>query len=152
MIEYRNGDLFDSGCQILVNPVNCVGVMGAGLALQFKQKYPAMFAAYRTMCARRQLQPGGLQLVKVSDENPKWIVNLATKDDWRKPSQLSWVEEGLQSLRQFLRDTKAESAAVPALGCGYGSLSWSAVQSLIEQKLGGLETKVLVFPPQQKRP
>lgn len=151
-IEYRDGSIFDSGCEALVNPVNCKGVMGAGLALQFKNRFSRMFVEYQRACRRGLLQPGTVQPVKVSSaESPQWVLNLATKDDWRNKSEMTWIEQGLGDLRRFLLSAGIKSVAVPALGCGYGELDWSKVRQLIELRLQGLDATVVVYPPQKQK-
>lgn len=150
MIEYTDGSIFESGCEALVNPVNCVGVMGAGLALQFRQRYARMFIEYKRSCTRGLLRPGSVQPVKVSSDNPQWVLNLATKDNWRDPSQMAWVEKGLDDLKRFVLSANIQSVAIPAIGCGYGNLDWLDVKPAIEQRLGDLAIRVVVFPPQKR--
>lgn len=146
MIEYRQGDIFESGADLLVNPVNCKGIMGAGLALQFKKRFPENYAAYRQYCLEGKLKPGGTFVFES-------IVNLATKDDWRKPSQLEWIESGLASLstRSVLLAAlfrNPYTVALPALGCGHGGLKWEQVKPMIEIYFRRLKTvTALVYEP-----
>jgi len=142
-ITFCDGDLFASGAAALVNPVNCVGVMGAGLAKQFKQRFPAMFADYQVQCAARFYQPGDCRIWR-RPEQPL-IVNIATKDHWREPSQIAWVDRGLRSLAAMLEPNGIRSIAVPPLGCGLGGLPWSEIRNLITEHLSGSETEVLVY-------
>jgi O-acetyl-ADP-ribose deacetylase (regulator of RNase III) len=144
-ITFRSGDLFASGAQALVNPVNCVGVMGAGLALQFKRRYPEMFADYRAQCQARFFTPGHPRIWR-ADGHPL-IVNFPTKDDWRNPSQLQWIRSGLATLAGLLRGHDVHSIAIPPLGCGLGGLEWPDVRDLIVTRLGGLDTEVVVYGP-----
>jgi O-acetyl-ADP-ribose deacetylase (regulator of RNase III) len=142
-ITFHHGDLFSSGADALVNPVNCVGVMGAGLAKQFKQRYPPMFAAYQAQCAARFYQPGDCRLWQ--QDGAPTIVNLATKNHWRDPSQLAWVDRGLRSLGAMLEPNRISSVAVPPLGCGLGGLAWPEVRNLILDHLGALNAQVLIY-------
>jgi O-acetyl-ADP-ribose deacetylase (regulator of RNase III) len=130
----ENGDLFGSPAQTLVNPVNCVGVMGKGLALAFKARYPGMFADYRSLCTE-----GGLQLgaPRLWPGRPRQVVLFPTKDHWRERSPLSAVEQGLDVLVASLAEWDISSLAVPALGCGEGGLAWEPVRDLLVSRLGG---------------
>lgn len=118
------GDLFESGCSTLVNAVNCHGAMGAGIALEFKRRYPAMFADYRCRCRRGELRLGRPYLWRSGDGAGPSVLNFPTKDHWRDPSQLEAIVEGLAWLRSRYREWGVDSLAVPALGCGHGGLSW----------------------------
>ncbi len=144
MIRYEKGSLLDSSAQTLVNTVNCVGVMGKGIALEFKRRYPEMFVEYARMCERHQVVPG----VPVCHEaKGKLIVNFPTKDHWKARSRLSDIEHGLQLLRKSYRAWNITSIAVPPLGCGNGGLEWSDVRPLIEKYLGDLPIEVSVYSP-----
>lgn len=156
MIEYHGGDLFASGAQALVNTVNCFGVMGAGLALEFKRRYPAMFRAYNLACSRKQIKPGVVwpwhePRTDCCLQTPPachWVMNFPTKLHWRNPSKLEWIRDGLDDLRRGIEHIGyLKSIAVPALGCQNGKLSWELVRPLIEEKLGGLDVKVMVYGP-----
>src|SRR5215510_4907138 len=109
MIELVTGSIFESGCEALVNAVNCKGVMGAGLALEFKNRFPRMMTEYKRACEKGILRPGQVHAVKVSEENPKWVVNFATKDDWKNPSKLEWIEFGLSDLRRWIQASGPKS-------------------------------------------
>lgn len=149
-IRYVQGDLFQSGADVLVNAVNVVGVMGKGIALSFKQRFPANFGVYRDACSSGALQPGGLV---VSEQlcAPRWIVNVATKAHWRDPSRIEWVRDGLWALRAFLVEQRVGSVALPALGAGNGGLPWSEVKAEIESALAGLDAvAVLVYLPHEQ--
>jgi len=138
------GDIFTSYAQTLVNPVNTVGVMGAGLARAFKDRYPEMYQAYREACAKGLLAIGSLQLFQAHDH---WIINFPTKVHYRDPSELPYIAHGLCAIRQKHESWGIEALAIPALGCGLGGLQWSDVYSLIVQYLGDLPLSVLVYPP-----
>jgi len=150
MIKYIQGDIFGSFCEALVNPVNCLGVMGAGLAKQFKQRYPKMFEEYKGVCYRKELTPGHLHVWwgDLDQEQPQQvIINLATKNDWRFPSQLGWVQEGLWTLRETLEASHIRSVAIPPLGCGLGGLRWEDVRSAIENEFADSDISVEVYEP-----
>ncbi len=142
MIEYTRGDLLKSDAEALVNPVNCVGVMGAGLAAQFRRAYPKNFRAYQGACLLGSVHPGALFIF----EGPPCIINFPTKRHWREPSRFEDIEAGLITLDETIRTRKLKSVAVPALGCGLGGLSWPQVKALIETKLQA-DTRVIVYEP-----
>ncbi len=145
MIRYVRGDLFDSKAQTLVNPVNCRGVMGKGLAKLFKDRWPLMFRQYQEACKKREVRPGSPLLFKDEDRQ---ILSVPTKDDWKKPSTLEMVEAGLKAIREGYRDWGITSIAMPALGCGLGGLEWSKVRPLIETYLSDLSIEIEVYEPQ----
>ena len=143
-LRFTGGDLFASPAQTLVNPVNTEGVMGAGLALAFRRRYPAMFDAYRYHCATGTFAPGDLLLWRGPD---RWILQFPTKTSWRRPSTLEAIEAGLLRFRADFAALGITSAAFPALGCGCGSLSWDAVRPLLVQHLADLPIPVWVHAP-----
>ena len=140
-----HGNIFNSGAHALVNPVNCVGTMGAGLARQFRDQYPAMYQEYLKLCREHRLRPGQVQVFQHSPS--RTIVNLPTKDHWRNPSTLAHVESGLIALNTALAERDISSVAVPALGTGLGGLKWTDVLLLIQKHLTGDNLRVEIFPP-----
>lgn len=152
MIEYMSGDIFRSRADALVNPVNTVGVSGAGLAQQFKVLYTDNYEAYRTACARGEVRLGQVFPYRIDDSkrlmgDPLWIFNFPTKGHWRSLSRLADVDAGLSSLRDMTALSEITSLAVPALGCGLGNLHWSDVDCLIVRHLGDLDCRVMVYLP-----
>ena len=148
MITYLRGNLLEDDAQALVNTVNTVGVMGKGIALQFKQRFPANFAAYAQACKLRQVQTGHMFVTEPGElTGPRWVVNFPTKQHWRDPSRQCCLVGGLQDLRSFLVSNAVESIALPALGAGLGGLSWAAVRGHIEAGLGDLPVDVRVYEP-----
>ena len=147
MTEFKTvkGNIFNSNAHALVNPVNCVGTMGAGLTKQFRDRYPAMHNEYLRLCRARHLKPGEVHLFHHS--TTLTIVNLPTKDHWRNPSTLAYVRSGLIALNNALRDNRIHSVAVPALGAGLGGLRWTDVLPLIQEHLTGDNLTVEIFPP-----
>jgi O-acetyl-ADP-ribose deacetylase (regulator of RNase III) len=124
-----NGNIFESKCEAWVNPVNCIGVMGAGLALAFKRKFPQMFKEYKQVCKKKKLIPG---LVHVwQGKNPKYIINFPTKDDL-SPSKLIYISTGLITLVKEVKDRDIKSIAIPALGSGLGGLNWKNVKYYLD--------------------
>ena len=148
MIHFIQGDLFASGCEALVNPVNCVGVMGKGLALQFKRRFPANFVAYREACARRSVRPGRCFVFDAGAGRPRFVVNFPTKRHWREPSRLEDIAAGLDDLAAVLRRHAIGSVAIPPLGCGLGGLPWPRVRSLLLDRLARSErVSVVIHEP-----
>lgn len=144
MIEYRKEvSIFYSGAQALVNPVNTVGVMGKGLALEFKNRFFDNFLAYKSACDKSELRAGE---VLVFGGNPL-IINAATKGHWRNPSDLNVVQMCLFNIHDEIHERNIQSIAIPALGCGLGGLIWSDVKSMIERILGEVPIPILVFEP-----
>lgn len=141
MLIYRRTSIFESPAQTLVNTVNCVGVMGKGLAQAFKQREPDMFAAYKRICDNRSLEPGKLWLWRGRDN---WILNFPTKVHWRNPSKLEWIEAGLAKFVSAYADQGITEISFPQLGCGNGNLDWKDVRPLMEQYLSSLPIPVYV--------
>lgn len=145
MINVVSGNLLKDPAEALVNPVNCVGVMGRGLALQFKTEWPSNYSSYVAACRDGRIQPGRV-FAFLLDER-RWIVNFPTKRHWRDQSRLRDIEEGLRSLRSWITTNNVSSVAIPALGCGLGQLRWPTVRSTIEGALEGLDCTVRLYPP-----
>ncbi len=145
MIRVLIGDLFASRAQTLVNTVNCVGVMGKGVAEQFKQRFPAMFDDYKARCDRKGVRLGEPYLYR--DLSGLQIVNFPTKDHWRSPSRITDIECGLDYLAAHAAGWKIASLALPPLGCGNGGLEWAEVGPLIYRKLHDLPIDTEVFAP-----
>lgn len=127
-IIYNSGNIFDSEAEALVNPVNCVGVMGKGLALQFKQRFPSNYEAYKYECSQNNLKIG---LLFCYEENSKLIINFPTKTHWKQKSELQYIDKGLIALQDLLTKIPINSIAIPPLGCGLGGLNWTEVKPLI---------------------
>ena len=148
MIRFTRGDLFASGCEALVNPVNCVGVMGRGLALQFRHRFPANYEPYRHACARREVRPGRCLVFDAGAGPTRFVVNFPTKRHWRDRSRIEDVAGGLDDLAGILRRRAISSIAIPPLGCGLGGLPWPAVRSLLVDRLASCEgVSIVVFEP-----
>lgn len=149
MIEYITGNILDSEAQALVNTVNTMGVMGKGIALQFKKAYPSNYKAYEKACHNDELTIG--QLFVTTDSNTtsgeKIIVNFPTKTSWKKPSEYQYIEKGLDALTALIEEQHIKSIAIPPLGAGNGGLNWEKVKTLIEEKLGKLNTTIYVYEP-----
>ncbi len=149
MIRLANGNLLDSGAEALVNTVNCVGVMGKGIALQFKQAFPQVFGAYQRACWRREVQPGRMFTVETGQiVNPRFVINFPTKRHWKGKSRLEDIDAGLPALAAELRRLGVRSVAVPPLGCGSGGLDWDVVRPRIEAALAAVaDVEVHLFEP-----
>jgi O-acetyl-ADP-ribose deacetylase (regulator of RNase III) len=150
MIEFRTGDLFKTDVEALVNTVNCVGVMGRGVALQFKNVFPENFKTYEAACRREEVKPGRMFVFETRYlANPRYIINFPTKRHWRGKSRMEDIEAGLVALVDEIRRRGIRSVALPPLGSGLGGLDWSQVRPRIEAALGRLEdVQVIVFEPQ----
>ncbi len=149
MITFTRGDILQAPAEALVNSVNCVGVMGRGVALQFKQAYPANFKAYAAACRRGEVQPGRMFVFDTGELTwPRYIINFPTKRHWRGKSRIEDIRDGLDALVAEIRGLGIRSIAVPPLGSGLGGLDWGEVRPLIEAALGALgAVEVLVFEP-----
>ena len=178
MIEYKTGDIFAEDVKALVAPVNCVGVMGRGLALQFKREFPDNFKKYSEKCKDEEIRPGNMFVFETSSNrqseqlgltletqpgnkfasearrtaDPKYIINFPTKRDWRRKSRMDDIESGLASLAEEIRTRRIRSIAIPALGCGLGGLPWRKVRELMEAKLKPLAeagVQIVIFEPKE---
>jgi O-acetyl-ADP-ribose deacetylase (regulator of RNase III) len=154
MLEEAAGNLLDAQVDAVVNTVNTVGVMGKGIALQFKQAYPQNFRAYEAACRRGDVQLGRMFVVETGQMGPpRLIINFPTKRHWRARSRLSDIRTGLADLRKVISDRKITSIAVPPLGCGNGGLDWHDVQPLITEALDDIPgVRVVVYPPKGAPP
>lgn len=131
MISFiKNGNIFESKCEAWVNPVNCIGVMGAGLALAFKKRFPEMFKDYKQACSNKRLIPGLMHIWEHTG-HPKYIVNFPTKDDL-SPSKLIYISTGLITLAHHVKQKNITSIAIPALGCGLGNLQYEEIKPYIQ--------------------
>ena len=139
MIRFARGNLLEAPVEALVNAVNCVGAMGKGIALQFKQAFPANFRAYEAACSANAVFPGRML---VHDRGmliqPRYIINFPTKRHWREKSRIDDVETGLVALVEEVRGRGIRSIAIPALGCGLGGLAWDEVRPRIEAAFNSL--------------
>jgi len=149
MILYVKGDIFQSPAQVLVNTVNIVGVMGKGIALDFKRLFPEMFDQYRQLCESGKLQIGVLWLYKTPN---KWVLNFPTKRHWREPSRVEYIEAGLSKFAASYSQMGIHSIAFPPLGCGNGQLDFKTqVQPLMEKYLRNLPIEVFIYPERESQ-
>lgn len=150
MIKHSHGNLLTAPVQALVNTVNTEGVMGKGIALQFKIAYPRMFKAYEAACKRGEVKLGHVHVFDLGGlvDGHRWILNFPTKGHWRSRSKLSDIASGLDDLIRIVRELGIQSIAIPPLGCGNGGLDWSDVRPLIEQAFAPLtDVEVQIFAP-----
>jgi len=149
-IEFRTGDILsrDLDVEALVNTVNCVGIMGRGIALQFKNAFPDNFKAYAAACKREEVQPGRMFVFETGRLMPKYIINFPTKRHWKGKSRIEDIQSGLDALVREIRSRNIRSIAVPPLGSGLGGLEWKRVRPLIKDALSQVEgLGVIVFEP-----
>lgn len=145
MIHFTKGDMFNLDVDIRVNTVNCKGVMGAGVALAFKKRYPDMFLDYKMACDADEVRPGKMHVWK--SKRGEWIINFPTKRHWREKSRYEDIMSGLASLREYLGNFPGVRVALPALGCGNGGLDWAKVAPMIEEQLRDIDAEIFVFEP-----
>ena len=152
MLELKQGNLLEEDAEALLNAVNCVGVMGKGIALQFKQAFPENFQQYKKACDAKEVQPGQMFTVPTGKlSNPKYIINFPTKRHWRDKSKIADIQIGLKALVVEVQQLGITSIAIPALGCGNGGLDWVEVKPLIESAFAELpEVKAIAFEPMCK--
>jgi O-acetyl-ADP-ribose deacetylase (regulator of RNase III) len=152
MIKEVSGNLLDADVEALVNTVNTVGVMGRGVALQFKQAFPENFTAYEAACRRGDVRPGKMFVFHRDSlrtlKNPRIIINFPTKRDWRGKSRMEDIDAGLRDLVKVIEEEGIRSVALPPLGCGSGHLDWKDVRQRIFDSLSALpEVSAYVYPP-----
>ncbi|MEX2648953.1 MAG: macro domain-containing protein [Alphaproteobacteria bacterium] len=149
MIEFKFGDILAEDADALVNTVNCVGVMGRGVALQFKNAFPENFKAYKSACDRGAMRPGRMFVFESERlTKPRYIINFPTKRHWRGKSRIEDIESGLEALVKVIEERGIESIAIPPLGSGLGGLDWKVVRARIVKLLGDLgSVRIAVFEP-----
>lgn len=151
MIQYKIGNLLDSEAEALVNTINTVGVMGKGIALQFKNMFPQNFKIYSTACKNKEVKIG--QLLVTEDEallsGKKIIINFPTKTNWRLPSEYQYIEAGLTELVKVIKEKKIKSIAIPPLGSGNGGLNWKKVKQLLEKHLSNINCDIYIYEPNE---
>jgi O-acetyl-ADP-ribose deacetylase (regulator of RNase III) len=149
LIEEGHGNLLTADVDALVNTVNTVGVMGKGIALQFKRAYPANYQAYRAACARDEVRLGRMFVVDSGALGPRrYVINFPTKGHWRSAARIEDIEAGLDDLVRVVRELGVGSVAIPALGCGNGGLSWAQVRPLIERACARIpDVRAVIFAP-----
>lgn len=148
MIERTQGDLLQADAEAIVNAVNCVGVMGKGIALQFRYAYPDNYKVYRAACQRGEVRPSTMLVYEMLDLHPRYLINFPTKRHWRDKSRMEDIEAGLVALVEVVRDRAIASIAMPALGCGLGGLEWATVRPKIESAFADLpHVRVLLYEP-----
>lgn len=147
MIEEIKGDLLKAEAEALVNPVNCVGTMGKGLALEFRGEFPENYDLYREACGRGEVRIGEMFVYETHfTVLPKYVINFPTKQHWRNPSELRFIRLGMEALARAIRDRRIKSVAIPRLGCGNGGLEWTHVKSIITASMEPFQkVRVLIY-------
>lgn len=151
-MRFTQGNLLEARVDAVVNTVNTVGIMGKGIALMFKERFPENFKLYADACDAGEVAIGRMFVTPGVELNgPRWIINFPTKKHWRQPTKIEWIRSGLEDLKRVIREKKIHSIALPPLGCGNGGLDWADVRPLIEDKLGDLEgVEIVVYEPTAK--
>ncbi len=149
MIKFTQGNMLEASAEALINTVNEVGVMGKGIALMFREAFPANARAYEAACKAGEVRVGTMFVVRERDlTGERWVINFPTKKHWRHPSKMEWIREGLKDLVRVIREKGIRSVAVPPLGCGNGGLDWGQVRREIEAALGELDhVEFTVYEP-----
>lgn len=142
MIRYSNGSVFNSNAQAIVNTVNCVGVMGAGIALEFSLRYPEMFKDYKSKCDNGEIKIGRIDYYQINSS--EIICNFPTKKDFKFKSNINWIEEGLLNFTQTYNEMNIKSIAFPKLGTNNGELNWLDVKFLMEKYLSNLDIEIII--------
>jgi len=149
MIHYQTGNLLESGAQALVNTVNTMGVMGKGIALQFKNTFPVNYKRYVKACQNKEVKIGKLFITEEETllTGKKLIINFPTKTSWHLPSEYDYIEAGMKELVRVIREREIKSIAIPPLGAGNGGLDWDKVKSILHHYLSGLECEIYIYEP-----
>jgi O-acetyl-ADP-ribose deacetylase (regulator of RNase III) len=150
-MKFIKGNLLDAPSQAYVNTVNTVGVMGKGIALQFKEAFPLNYKVYVAACKRKEVQPGKLLVVRENTlHGEKIIINFPTKTVWYSKSKYEYIEEGLQDLVRVIKEYSIRSIAIPPLGCGNGGLKWEKVRKLLEERLQSVQgVDIYIYEPNE---
>ena len=151
MITYKTGDIFKEKTEAIVNPVNCVGVAGAGLALKFRKKYPNYYLAYRDVCMKGKLTVGNIFMYKLEGNRPfpKYILSVPTKRHYSDKSILTDIEIGIFGICKMIEKYNIHSISIPALGCGLGGLNWNDVRAVMEDRFRKQQEykRIVIFEP-----
>ncbi|MBM7578532.1 type II toxin-antitoxin system antitoxin DNA ADP-ribosyl glycohydrolase DarG [Jeotgalibacillus terrae] len=149
MIIFKSGNLLEDSAEAYVNTVNTVGVMGKGIALQFKQAFPQVYKEYEKDCRKGLVQTGHMHVVKLDGlTNPKYVINFPTKQHWKSPSKIEYIQSGLIDLIRVIQELNIRSIALPPLGCGNGGLDWKKVLPEIEAAFNNTNVEVHLYAPE----
>jgi len=148
MLEFTHGNILRAETEAIVCPVNCSGVLGSGLALQFKRVFARNFFNYKEKCRNGEVKPGKMLVFETMRQSgPKYIINFPIKDHWQDKASIATIETGLTDLKKTIKDLNIQSIAIPALGVGYGALRWEEVKPILTKHLSNLDAHVFVFGP-----
>ncbi|MCP1584384.1 type II toxin-antitoxin system antitoxin DNA ADP-ribosyl glycohydrolase DarG [Pseudoxanthomonas mexicana] len=155
-MRFVSGDMFASKAEAIINTVNCVGVMGKGVALEFKRRWPENYKEYKKACDQKWLRPGKMLVFDVGSlieqKAPRFLINFPTKDHWKQRSKIEYIDAGLDALVGEIRRLQIRSLAMPPLGCGNGGLDWNEVRPVIEDKLSSLvDVDIEVYAPAERK-
>jgi len=149
MIYFKKGNILEATVEALVNTVNKVGIMGKGIALAFKKKFPENYKIYKEACENNQLKIGDLLVTQTERSIPKYIINFPTKQHWRSRSKIEYIEKGMEKLVEVIQEKNIQSIAIPPLGCGNGGLNWKDVKPVIVKGLESMKdsTEIILYEP-----
>lgn len=148
MVIYANGNIFDYNADAIVNPVNTVGVMGKGLALEFKKRFPVNYKLYKEACNNGTMRIGKVYTTHKDASYIDYIINFPTKQHWNNSSKIEWIEAGLKDLRREIEEKEIYKILIPALGCGLGGLEWGIVNKAMVEEFKHCKADIYIFPPQ----
>jgi len=149
MIQYSDSTVFNVDVQTIVNTINCMGVMGAGIALEFRLRFPKMYEDYLNRCSRKAVQIGKPYLYR--EYGDPWILNFPTKYHWKYPSKLEWIEQGLEYFTANYEQGNITSIAFPKLGSSRGKLEWEEVQSIMERHLQNVKIPIYICLDRERK-
>jgi len=149
MIHFKKGNILEANVEALVNTVNTVGIMGKGIALAFKRKFPENYKIYKEACDNNKLKIGDLLVTQTGRSTPKYIINFPTKQHWRNRSKIEYIETGMEKLVEVIKEKNIQSIAIPPLGCGNGGLNWKDVKPVIVKGLESVKdsTEIILYEP-----
>jgi O-acetyl-ADP-ribose deacetylase (regulator of RNase III) len=151
MVTYRTGNLLEAETEALVNTINTVGIMGKGIAFQFREIFPENYKLYRKAVQAKEIKIGKVFVTQIQTlHGERYIINFPTKTNWKYPSKLEYISQGLDDLKRVIQQLSIKSIALPPLGCGNGGLDWNIVKHEIENRLSDLNIEIIIYQPNER--